>query len=371
MGLGLRLVGTEGSYYTAKVRAYLRWKALPFSEIPATRRVYAEHEVFRSGIRSLPVLYGPEGETLCDSTDIIDWVEARVPDPPVYPSTALQRFVALALEVYADEWLFVPAMHLRWSFPATNREFLLRDHGTTLLPDAPPVEQRRAGAAVERTMRAVLPWIGVTAETAPALEQWYDELLDGIERHLVDHPCLLGARPSIGDFALMGLLYAHGWRDPHAGAIMRRRARRVSAWVETMHAGWERAGTFVPGDVVPDTTAALLRRFFAEQVPVLLDTVRRFDAWVDEHRGVPVPRFVGRHDVRIGGVTASRAVIPYSVSMLQRVVDHLHGLADGDRDRVADWLERQGGGALLDVRIRHPLRRVANGLELVAHTSNP
>src|SRR5689334_14884889 len=172
----IRLIGAESSYYTAKVRAYLRWKRIPFEEIVATRRVYAEHEVFRSGIRSLPVLCGPEGETVCDSTDIVDWLESCFPEPSIYPGGALQRLVALAIETYADEWLLVPAMHLRWSFPSVNREFLLLDQGGALEPDASPEVQRRAGETAERAARASLALIGVTDATAPALDRWYEEL---------------------------------------------------------------------------------------------------------------------------------------------------------------------------------------------------
>ncbi len=360
----IRLIGDESSYYTAKVRAYLRWKRIPFDDVLATRRVYAEHQVFRAGIRSLPVLCGPADETVCDSTDIVEWLEARFPEPSIHPSGALQRLVALAIEMYADEWLFVPAMHLRWSFPAANREFLLREHGAILEPDGSPTVQRRAGETVERAARASLALIGVTSATGPALERWYEELVDILERHLALHPCLLGGRPSIADFALMGPLWAHGWRDPYAGDIIRGRAPRVAAWVQSMHDGAASRDGFLPDDTVPETTAALLTRCFAEQLPVLLDTVHRLDVWVDENRGMPLPRFIGRHDVVIGGTPVARGVIPYSVSMLQRVVDHLNGLSSADRARVGVWLEQRGGGALLDVRIRHRVRRVSNTLEL-------
>jgi len=51
--------------------------------------------------------------------------------------------------------------------------------------------------------------------------------------------------------------------------------------------------------------------------------------------------------------------------MLQRIVDHLNGLSAADRARVAAWLEQHGAGGLLDVRIRHRVRRVNNTIELV------
>jgi hypothetical protein len=34
-----QLIGAQVSYYTGKVRAYLRYKGVPFDEIPATREI--------------------------------------------------------------------------------------------------------------------------------------------------------------------------------------------------------------------------------------------------------------------------------------------------------------------------------------------
>jgi len=137
----LQLIGAEASYYTGKVRAYLRWKGLPFDEVPATAQVYREVILPRTGVAFIPVVLTAEGEALQDSTAIIDALEARVPEPSVYPRGPIQRLVALLLEIYADEWLVLPAMHYRWSF-AENREFLMQEFGGTLHPEA-SVDGRR------------------------------------------------------------------------------------------------------------------------------------------------------------------------------------------------------------------------------------
>jgi hypothetical protein len=88
----------------------------------------------------------------------------RFPANPIYPATPCQRLVSLLFEVptyagvvcrvvfcracgsgsrhrlrgtqvYADEWLVIPAMHYRWSFPE-NLDFIYREFGRTNLPDA-------------------------------------------------------------------------------------------------------------------------------------------------------------------------------------------------------------------------------------------
>src|SRR5262249_38441294 len=94
----LQLIGAEASYYTGKGRAYLRWKALPFDEVLATAQVYRELILPRTGVSFIPVVVTPEGDTLQDSTAIIDALEQRVPEPSVYPRGPIQRLVALLLE---------------------------------------------------------------------------------------------------------------------------------------------------------------------------------------------------------------------------------------------------------------------------------
>src|SRR5690348_14559955 len=110
----LRLYGAEISYFTGKVRAYLRWKGLPFDEFSADATVYREIIVPRVGFAVIPVVVTPDGETLQDSTDIIDALELRHGEPFVHPSSPVQRLVAALLELYGDEWLVIPAMHYRW-----------------------------------------------------------------------------------------------------------------------------------------------------------------------------------------------------------------------------------------------------------------
>ena len=46
-----QLLGAEASYYTGKVRAYLRWKGIPFREVLSTRSVFADIIVPRTGVR--------------------------------------------------------------------------------------------------------------------------------------------------------------------------------------------------------------------------------------------------------------------------------------------------------------------------------
>ena len=140
----MRLYGADISYFSAKVRAYLRWKGLPFEEVSASRAVYQQTIIPRIGFPVIPVVETPEGVWLQDSTDIIDALEMHQPGPPVQPHGAVQHLVARLLELMGDEWLLLPAMHYRWNY---NEDWAYREFGAISAPDAPLAEQRKCECA--------------------------------------------------------------------------------------------------------------------------------------------------------------------------------------------------------------------------------
>ncbi|MBL4870937.1 MAG: glutathione S-transferase N-terminal domain-containing protein, partial [Robiginitomaculum sp.] len=108
------------SLYSGKARGYLRWKNVPFKEVLATREVYGSALLPRVGWPVIPVLVAPDDSTVQDTTDIIDYVEAREGGPSIYPTGPKQKLAALILELFGDEWLLIAAMYYRWTY---NEEF--------------------------------------------------------------------------------------------------------------------------------------------------------------------------------------------------------------------------------------------------------
>jgi glutathione S-transferase len=96
-----RFYASEVSYFSAKVRPALRYKRIPHVELLATSAAYRDVIRPRTGLNMIPVVVTPEDETLQDSSDILDALEARVPRPPLYPSTPVQRVVAYLIELYS------------------------------------------------------------------------------------------------------------------------------------------------------------------------------------------------------------------------------------------------------------------------------
>ncbi|WP_339742750.1 glutathione S-transferase N-terminal domain-containing protein [uncultured Maricaulis sp.] len=364
------LIGTAVSLYTGKARGYLRWKNVPFREQLSTVDIYKSIILPRIGWPVVPVLLHEDGSehgvAVQDTTEIIDYVEAREPGPSVYPAGPVQKLAALILELFGDEWLVIPAMHYRWAY---NRDFAQAEFGATSYPDLPPAEQR---AAVQKSVdffSGALPVLGINPDSVAAVEAAFEAFLAAFEAHLGTQDFLLGTRPSIGDYGFLGPLYAHLLRDPASGAIMERLAPRVADWARRTHAPQHAlTGEFVANDELSPTLLPILEMFAAQQLPVLLDTAKALADWSDANPEVTeLPRMLGFNKAMIGHgdnvVETDRAIFPYPLWMLQRVTDHLASLEGDARARADKMLRSIGAAKLIDFTL--PIRLARKNFKLV------
>jgi glutathione S-transferase len=342
-----RYHAAEVSYFSAKVRPALRYKGIYFTEVlPDLRGVILP----RTGLAFIPVLVTPEDEVLQDTSEILDALEARVPEPPLYPTTPVQRVVSLVWEFYADEFLLLPAMHYRWSFPDSEAKARADFAAITGNPEAANVFADR--------MKGSLPILGVHEKTVPAIESHTEGLLDELSAHFAAHPFLLGGRMSLADCALMGPSYAHLYLDAVPGRLLRQRAPRVCHWIERMNRpDPEASGDWIENDGLTPSLGPLLSRIGREAIPVLLDGVAAFESWADTRpRDLETPpRMVGTYTTRLGGADCERGTSPYTLWMLQRPLDAYRSLDEAGRTAVDRALAGTGCEALLAYAPRHRL----------------
>lgn len=358
-----RLYGAEFSLYSGKVRSYLRKKGINFEETTSTVDVYRKFIIPRTGVRYIPVVQTPDDQVIQDTTEIIDELEARFPDHSVYPETPKQRLASLLLEVYADEWLVIPAMHYRWNYPATNADFIYREFGSMAAPKMPGFIQKILGKRIGSKFKGFVPKLGIVAENINAIEQSYVALLSELQTHFEQHDFLFGSKPSIGDFGLIAPLYAHLFRDPAPGKLMRKKAPAVCDWVRRMNSDdtYLTSGEFLADDQIPETLISVLRRMANEQLPVLQDTDTLLNQWRSENPDVEeVPRMIGMHKFSVEGVEAQRAVVPYSLWMFQRPVAFYQSLSEVSE--VDQLLNQVGFGDALKSKLQNPLIRQNNKL---------
>ena len=358
-----RLYGAEFSLYSGKARSYLRKKGIEFEEITSTVSVYKKFIIPRTGVRYIPVLQTPEDQVIQDTTEIIDELESRFPEHSVYPETPKQKLASLLLEVYADEWLVIPAMHYRWNYPAMNADFIHQEFGAMAMPNMPWFIQRFVGKKVGSKFKGFVPKLGIYDHNTDALEKSYVALLGELQAHFEQHDFLLGGRPSIADFGLMGPMYAHLYRDPAPGKLMKKKAPALCDWVRRMnneHA-YLQQGEWLADDQVPETLMPILARMAREHLPVLSDTDRLLDEWRTANpAATEVERFIGTHKFSVEGVEAERVVLPYCLWMFQRPVDFYQSLEA--RQDINAFAEQIGFSDALKTGLKNRLIRPNNTL---------
>jgi len=414
-----RLFSWEHSYFSGKVRAYLRYKDRCGDLGPGYEDVLATPELVqglllpRSGSGAVPQLETPEGEWIQDSSEILDVLETRHTAAPIVPGTPVQRVVSYLIELLADEWMVVPGFWERWYFSEdgralNHRGFNEQQWGAMLAAGRPGAERRLAGAdffdrifgistsrSAPRGVYAGLVHLGVDERTEPAWQSSQHRLLARLEHHFGRHDYVLGGRPSLADFALLGPLYAHLYRDAVAGFALRAWFPLVCEWVERTNGegalnarrygqqlyGLDGDGRLVarpacsdgaawlPHDAVADSLRPVVAVFFEEMWPVLCDAMATLTAYLESDAHEPGGELPGKtftatpgfeslqtgdgpltHAFAIGGVRGRRMVVPYQVWMLQRLAAVLDGLRSDERAAVGRFLAGfAGGGELLDL----------------------
>jgi glutathione S-transferase len=356
------LYGTDHSYFTGKVRPYLRYKRIPYQERQATLWAYQRVIVPRTGVRFIPVLQTPQDEIIQDTTVIIEALERRFPDRPILPSTPRQKLVTLLLEVYADEWFLLPGMHYRWSYMAHHENYLMTEFGRIAGPFPGPIK-RMIGRQICKPFKNSLKFLGVTEKTIPAIEAWFETFLADFETHLAAHDYLLGSRPSLADFALAGPLYAHTWKDPYSRKILQDKAPRTIAWIQRINQQEQAEGAFLANDEVPKTLLPILTHLFAEQWPILQASADALPAWLEQHpEKKNVSRALGWHEFQVGQSRDKRLLFSNAIWMMQRPLDHYQALSATQRRSVDALLADCGGQQAMAYQVPRRVERQRNRL---------
>jgi len=360
------LYGAEFSLYSGKARSYLRKKGVPFNEVKSTLSVYKSFIIPRTGVRYIPVVQTPDDQVFQDTTVIIDELESRFSEHSVYPQTPKQRQVALMLELYGDEWLLIPAMHYRWFYKKENARFIYGEFGRIIMPKGPGFIQRYLGKKIGEKFKDAVPRLGVHEANYKAIEKSYETFLADLDAHFSQHDFLLGSKPCIADFGFIAPLYAHLYRDPKPGELMREQAPNVVKWVERMidEEPYLQTGEWLANDEIPETLEPILKRMASEQMPILLDTDKKLTKWREENPNhEEVERYIGTHNFEVEGVKAERVILPYCLWMYRRSVDYYHSLEEKEQFAVDVFLKPLGFNGALKKGLANKLVRIENKLQ--------
>ncbi|MEO1190887.1 MAG: glutathione S-transferase family protein [Pseudomonadota bacterium] len=389
-----RLFSREISYFSGKVRAALRYKermgSLPegYEDILATADIVHSYLLPKTGTPLLPQLLCPDGTWLQDSSEILDHLDQQHPTraitPP--PTAPRQMLASLLLEFLGDEWLINVAFWTRWHFgrkqvTPNHYAFNAQQWSPLFRPQHRPLRRRKVAEALFKRVMGIerpqevtrgpfagLRDLGVNEMTQSAFHESYRRMMAAFEAHLDHHDFTLGGAPSLGDFGLLGPLYAHIYRDPISGLELRCDFPLVTEWIERSYGtndlnarGYaqtlyrvDESGELVPvpatsdqakllaDDAVPDSLLPLLGVFFEECWPVLrrsMDVLGAYyrDAGLGPGDPLPSKSFMAspgfesqQRDAgpltipfEIGGISSRRMLVPNHIWMLQRLENRL------------------------------------------------
>jgi glutathione S-transferase len=278
------------------------------------------------------------------------------PEPAIAPGGPSQQLASLLLELHGDEWLPIVALHYRWNLEE-NTAFATAEFGRYGFPWLPGPLARRLAAPMAKKMAGYLPLVGVHPETIPGVESFTKDLIAQLDNHFCRHSYLLGERPCLGDFALLGPLWAHLYRDPESRALFDG-ADSVVAWMQRLLEPSDEWGSFLLEDEVPTTLDPIFKTLFGEQFIFVRDLVAAINSYCDEHpEATRVPRSLGDHDFVIGGHSGRRRLITFSQWMAQRPLERYQGFSAEQRSQADLWLTRVGGLEAMQLQVRHPFER--------------
>lgn len=255
-----RVYGSRISYYTGKLEAYLRLRGIDYDIHPVGGN--QKTLIAATGVSQMPVVQMADGRWMTDTSPILAWLDTtrEASAPSIYPQDPALRFAALLIEDYADEWLWRPAMHYRWSY-RIDRHYAAETLYDEQIRDTLGYP-RFAGKAflTRRQYGGFVRGDGIDRHSRSHAEQTYAAALTAMEAILAERPFLLGGRPTIADFGMMAPMFRHFGQDPTPSEIMRTSAPRAFAWVARM---WALEASAMEGDLI-ETIDAPLARFLGE-----------------------------------------------------------------------------------------------------------
>lgn len=368
------------SYFSGKVRALMKYQSntagIDYEEVMATPAIIRSVLLPATKSHTVPQIKTVDGDIVHDSTQIIDVVSSLPGATPVLPSTMRQKLACQLLELLADEWLLVPAFHWRWAYSGDgserqrmpmvdnsmsqnagllrrHRDFNIAQWGKILSSDVQSSSKTneigrflidRLFLNGDTVIKRCMIDLGVTEKTVAAWEASARRALGILNCHLGKYAFVLGGRPSSADFALLGPIFAHLFRDPFPNSMMCADFPNVVEWAKRLHDGDRCAeiGRWMRRDMVPPTILPLLKIFFDEMWPVLKSSCRVLRRYIveespselpagsfgptsiDQEPGGPLTHtFALPFDLNGStsgpAVKETRMVLPYQVWLLQRV----------------------------------------------------
>lgn len=324
-----RIVGGNGSPYSVKLRAVMRYRHLPLIWQMRTPEVYEEVKHIKPLLQ--PILQYPEdGSYHFDTTPVIYELEKRHPGQrSVVPDDEVHAFLAFLIEDMADEWLTKPMFYYRWIDPV-DQDYAARWIINDNMPDLTGDEKKAAEKAFRDRQVGRMALVGSTAENGPVIEESYHRFLTALEGRVGQTRHLFGSRPSIADFGIFGQFWPLG-DDPTSCGIMREKAPHTFDWRRFMDDASGVNGEWQDADApLSDAVNDLLAIVGDTYMPFLLGNKAAMESGAE------------RMEVEIRGMPYAQGPFGYQVKCLKALRDAYAALSADAKTRVNPVLEENG-----------------------------
>lgn len=138
-----------------------------------------------------------------------------------------------------------------------------------MMPGWPAFMQSFVGKDFAKKMTTTQLALGFEPEQVEVLNAFMVTQLDALDAHFSEHAFLLGSRPSLGDFGLVGALFAHVGRAEDSQSQWLSTRKHLSDWLDRMFTPTD-GGDFVGDDDIPPTLMPAIRSMFDEMLPFLI-----------------------------------------------------------------------------------------------------
>ena len=226
-----QIYGAEVSPYSVKIRSYFRYKEIPHRWIvrnAATQSDFKKH----AKLPLIPLVVAPDGNSLQDSTPIIEKLEQSYQKPSIQPDDPTTAFISTLIEEFGDEWGNKWMFHMRWARPVDQNAASGRI-ARTMMPDTDENQHIGVSTQIKERMVGRVWFVGSNENTSAQIEQSFSDTIQILNQHLATRSYLFGERPALGDLGLWGQLY-EAWSDPTAGALIEGRAPHLLDWIHRM-----------------------------------------------------------------------------------------------------------------------------------------
>ena len=232
-----KLWGADGSPYSCKIRAVLRYKRLSYVWIPTFSKgafdgsMWDEFPKLRAKV--IPVLVNADGTYANDSTPLIKQLDASHPHRSVQSQNGAVNFLADVLEDFADEWCTKVMFEQRFHTEELGKfgaAFQMRQKAVKMDSSA----RNAIIEAFVRRQRGRRDLVG--SSNWSVMELTLRTVCECIEENLDEGiPFLFGTLPTQADFAMYGQL-RQGLNDAISAKVMR---QYPGAW------GWVSSTSFI------------------------------------------------------------------------------------------------------------------------------